>query len=444
MLRSPQRNTPKRAPARIAPRRTPPSGRLARPGRPPRRSGANGVPLLALAGLVLILVVGAYLVWQTGRTRSDAEASLPATVDDAYTPAAELSLTAGHTATPGPTPTNTPPVVSSGAVPGGQVTPAPATATRSTPAAQATEPLAGSTATGVSTVPAEPVATRQANLPAAPTIAASAAETAAPRLTEPNFQALQQQMLQRVNADRTANGLNPVEWDETAARAGQLHAEEMALFGYMSHWNMGGYGPEYRYSRAGGLNYSQENVYRLVHTWQDGGGAPIDDWEQVIEDAEAALMNSPGHRANILAPEHTHLGVGIAYNSVTGNVTIAQEFINRYVTTEPVARRAEGGDRIVLRGNLLDGSRNPLVNVAYEPFPSPMSLDELNRTSTYTPAAKHLAVPPVVVGSDSRFVAEFTLDKDAQPGLYHVLLWVETDGAAERVPSVDAIIEVSE
>jgi hypothetical protein len=251
-------------------------------------------------------------------------------------------------------------------------------------------------------------------------------------------------VLELVNADRAKNGLRPVAWDATAAAAGQRHSEEMAQLGYMSHWNMDGFGPEYRYSRTGGLDNSQENVYRLVHQWQDGRGAPVDDWEKAVGDAEVAWMNSPGHRANILAPEHTHLGVGIAYNPATGNVAMAQEFVNRYVSIEPLPRRARPGDRLVLRGTLLPGSTNPLVNLAYEPFPAPMTLEQLNKTGTYKSAATHLSVPQVRTGADGRFVAEFVVDKAAPPGLYHVWLWVESPAASERVQAVDAIVEVSQ
>lgn len=250
-------------------------------------------------------------------------------------------------------------------------------------------------------------------------------------------------MLALVNADRAAQGLQPVGWDATAALAGQQHSEEMAEFGYMSHWNMDGYGPEVRYSRAGGLDIAQENVYRLVHQWEDGRGAPIDDWEQVVRDAQAALMNSPGHRANILAPEHTHLGVGIAYNAATGNVAISQEFVNRYVTLEPLPKRAQPGDRLVVRGTLLPGSGDPLVNIAYQPFPQPLTLDQLNKTSTYKSAAEHIAVPQIRTEADGRFVAEYTIDKSAPAGLYHVWLWVTSPVSPEPVQAVNAVIEVS-
>jgi uncharacterized protein YkwD len=303
------------------------------------------------------------------------------------------------------------------------------------------------TPTGAPTVtPSAPISGATIAAPAsAPTqTAPSASATAAADSGAPDLSALARRMLELVNADRAANGLQPVAWDETAALAGQLHSEEMAEFGYMSHWNMDGYGPEVRYSRAGGLDIAQENVYRLVYQWEDGRGAPIDDWEKVLRDAQAALMNSPGHRRNILAPEHTHLGVGIAYNAATGNVALSQEFVNRYVTIEPLPKRAQPGDRLVVRGGLLPGSADPLVNIAYQPFPEPLTLEQLNKTSTYQSAAEHIDVPPARAEADGRFVSEFTLPKDAPPGLYHVWLWVTSPVSPEPVQAVNAVIEVSE
>ena len=42
----------------------------------------------------------------------------------------------------------------------------------------------------------------------------------------------------------------------------------------------------------------------------------------------ASLMLSPGHRANILDPRFTHVGVGIAYGSAYGNLYV-QEFLQQ-------------------------------------------------------------------------------------------------------------------
>jgi hypothetical protein len=49
----------------------------------------------------------------------------------------------------------------------------------------------------------------------------------------------------------------------------------------------------------------------------------------------------------------------------------------------------------------------------------------------------------VKADADGRFVAEYTLPKDAPPGLYHVWLWVTSPVSAEPVQAVNAIIEVS-
>ncbi len=429
MVRSTQRQAPRKAPPRAAPRRYPGAG-----GRRPGHSGPGPVWLLIVALVLTALAGGAFIFWQT---RPDGAAQA------APAPAAPESDLVADAATATPTPTPTPPVVSSGSVPGGGDAPAPTAAlpARATPAATGIAPATPFTPTssapvsGATVAAPAPAATQPAPSPAAAPVTDSAA---------PNLPALAARMLELVNADRAANGLQPVAWDDTAALAGQLHSEEMAEFGYMSHWNMDGYGPEVRYSRAGGLDIAQENVYRLVYQWEDGRGAPIDNWEKVLSDAQAALMNSPGHRRNILAPEHTHLGVGIAYNAATGNVAISQEFVNRYVTIEPLPKRAQGGDRLVVRGALLPGSADPLVNIAYQPFPAPLTLEQLNKTSTYQSAAEHMDVPPVRAEADGRFVSEFTLPKDAPPGLYHVWLWVKSPVASEPVQAVNAVIEVSE
>ena len=311
-----------------------PGGRLARPGRPPRHSGPNPGALLILVVIVAAVAVAAFFF-----SRPD-----PARIAPQPQAARAAGVGAEATATtPAPTPTATLPVISSGSVPG----------VRPAGAAESPAPDAATDVPAPTLAPATQTAATAAPSTAPAAVGSGPTETPpgpAPGTDGADLAALAQRMLELVNADREANGLQPVAWDATAAAAGQKHSEEMAQFGYMSHWNMDGYGPEYRYSRAGGLDMSQENVYRLVHQWEDGRGAPIDDWEQVVADAQAALMNSPGHRANILAPEHTHLGVGIAYNAATGNVAIAQEFVNRYVTIEPLPQRAQPGDRLVLRG----------------------------------------------------------------------------------------------
>jgi hypothetical protein len=249
-------------------------------------------------------------------------------------------------------------------------------------------------------------------------------------------------MLDLINADRAAERLPPVEWEPFAAQVGQTHAEEMAAHGYMSHWNLDGEGPDVRYGRAGGTETVQENVYQFWRRYTDGTPVPVSDWEQVVIDAQVALMESPGHRANIMDPMHTHVGVGIAYNPQTGEVGLAQEFINRYVRMDPLPGTAQVGEQVMVAGELLGDAQNPLINLAYEPFPSPMTVEQLNATATYVSPAEFVsAVEPAVDGA-GRFSAQLTLDAEGWPGIYHIRIWIER--ADTSVQAVNAVIDVME
>jgi uncharacterized protein YkwD len=257
--------------------------------------------------------------------------------------------------------------------------------------------------------------------------------------TQLDVLALQSYMLNLVNADRRAAGLTPVQWDNFAAQVGQAHAEDMAANDYLSHWNLAGEGPDVRYGRAGGTETVQENVYMYQYRYGSGSPAPIEDWETVIRDAEISLMRSPGHRANILAPEHTHVGVGIAYNPATGAVHIAQEFLNRYVSMEPLPVEAHVGDTLTVKGQLLPSASNPLINLAYEPFPQPMTVSQVEARLTYKSPAEFLLATEPGVDVNGHFVAQVALGAEGLPGIYHVLIWVDVGEVS--VHTVNAVID---
>lgn len=284
------------------------------------------------------------------------------------------------------------------------------------PLAQATAPLARP-----STVVETAVVTRLPS--AAPGSGASSTAGAGPVI---DFAGLKEQMLALINEDRAAAGLLAVAPDPAASRAAQAHAEEMAQHGYMSHWDLSGNGPPYRYSQAGGLGSSYENVYMYWQRYDDGQPAPIDDWPEVIREAEASLMDSPGHRDNILAPEHTHVGLGLAYNAATGDVRLDQLFVNHYVRLDPVPTRAAIGQSITLSGQLEPGAQQPLLNLAYEPFADPMTVEELNQTGVYSPTAEIYQALDLGAGAGGRFEKEVTLDRQGRAGLYYVRIWVRT------------------
>ncbi len=253
-----------------------------------------------------------------------------------------------------------------------------------------------------------------------------------------NLMELQPYMLKLINKDRQSNGLKPVEWDELAAQVGLAHTQEMADNQYMSHWNLAGYGPDIRYSFASGTEWDQENVYSSWQRYDNGTPVPVTDWKKQIEDAQKALMNSPGHRANILNPDHTHVGVGLAYNPKTGEFRVAQEFINRFITINNLPVQAKPGSDIRINFRLLNGVTDPVVNLAYEPFPQPLSLDQLKATSSYSSPAQFVASFETTSEANGDRLADIKIGDT--PGLYHIQIWVTNSGRSPQ--AVDWVISV--
>jgi hypothetical protein len=230
-------------------------------------------------------------------------------------------------------------------------------------------------------------------------------------------------MLTAINADRAAAGLTPVAWDATAAQAGQAHVADMLANNYFSHWNLQGLGPEHRYALAGGRDAVGENLYTFWYRYEDGRAAPIEDWPRVIRDAQASLMQSPGHRRTILDPAHTHVGVGIAYDPQRGEMRLAQEFVTALVDMEALPVEAPSGETLQVRGTLGPNVHDPLINLAYQPPPTPFTTSTVP-TGTYTSRAEIIeAIQPQV--EDNRFSAEVRLGQANTPGIYSIRVWVK-------------------
>ncbi len=287
------------------------------------------------------------------------------------------------------------------------------------------------------------VATARSTDTPAPTATARAA-TAAPGLPTglrpPGYDDLLSRALNLINQSRTEAGLAPVAWDPTAAAVAQAHAEDMLAGPFFSHWNRDGYGPDHRAALTAGMSDAVfENIHSSWRRTSDGQPAPIMDWPQRVLDAHLGLMDSPGHRRNIMDPVHTHVGIGIAYRPEVGELRLVQLFVNRYVDLDPLPDELPAGAEVEISGRLLNGATDPLINLAFEPFPQPMSLEQLNATGSYQSAAQFFSAPRTTVDGD-RFSARAILDFDRQPGLYHV--WVFVTVAGQQVLAASPIIVV--
>jgi hypothetical protein len=248
-------------------------------------------------------------------------------------------------------------------------------------------------------------------------------------------------MFSLINQDRQSKGLSILRWDDIASTAGLNHAREMTTFQYMSHWNLDGYGPDYRYTQARGVNISRENVYSYVHS-PGGGPKSAQDWETIIQSAQKAFMESPGHRENILDAAHTHVGIGIAYDPIAGRLSIAQEFVDRYLIIQPMPVTAMLNQNVEVDGKLAEGLSNPVINLAYESLPASKSVDELNQTSTYSSPAQIYQVVPLNVDANGNFSSTISINNQNQPGLYHIYIGADDQYGMGRL-ILDFVIKVS-
>lgn len=337
-----------------------------------------------------------------------------------------LLLGCGPSTVPTAVPARMPALTATG-LPGSlKATPTPSPPTQTPTAVATAQPTTFSTA-----APTQPVIT--------PTATRSQPTTApAPTTPVPGFElaALQDVMLAAINADRAAAGLTPVAWDATAAQAGQAHAADMLAHNYFSHWNLQGLGPEHRYALAGGRDAVAENLYTFWYRYEDGRAAPIEDWPRVIRDAQASLMQSPGHRRTILDPAHTHVGIGIAYDPQRGEMRLAQEFVSRLVDMEVLPMEAASGDTVQVRGTLGTDVRDPLINLAYQPLPTPFTAETVPN-GTYSSRAEIIeAIGPQVDGN--QFSANVRLGEIDTPGIYSIRVWVKQ--GEDMVPASELIV----
>ncbi len=123
---------------------------------------------------------------------------------------------------------------------------------------------------------------------------------------------LEAKMLVLVNNERRKQGLQPLAFDTALAKVGEAHSADMFQRGYFAHVTPEGKDPFDRMREA------------HIRFFLAGENLAL---AQTLAIAHQGLMNSPGHRANILRPGFGRLGIGILDGGVYG-IMISQEFRN--------------------------------------------------------------------------------------------------------------------
>jgi uncharacterized protein YkwD len=159
----------------------------------------------------------------------------------------------------------------------------------------------------------------------------------------------ERRLFTRLNRDRAAAGLPALRWDGAVAHVARGYAEEMRRTHLVAHISPTSGAVADRVRVAGiKTGVVRENVARAYG----------------IDEAHQALMNSPGHRSNLMSAIANHVGIGVAFSETdTGRreLFLAQVFIR----VPPVLDRAQA----------LAAVRHKLA--AARPVPDTAGLDRL-------------------------------------------------------------------
>ncbi len=104
------------------------------------------------------------------------------------------------------------------------------------------------------------------------------------------------QMVELVNKERQAAGLKPLQIDVDLAYVARVKSKDMNDNNYFSHQSPT-YGSPFDMMKQFGIQYrgAAENIAKNYS----------------VQSAHNSLMGSSGHRANIMNPNYTHIGIGI-------------------------------------------------------------------------------------------------------------------------------------
>ncbi|SFR04329.1 CAP domain-containing protein [Desulfoscipio geothermicus] len=106
----------------------------------------------------------------------------------------------------------------------------------------------------------------------------------------------EREMLNLVNRERVQRGLEPLQFDSRLTQLARLKAQDMVENNYFSHTSPT-YGSPFEMMREAGIRY--------VYAGENLAMAPS------VQRAHDGLMNSSGHRANILSDNFDRVGIGV-------------------------------------------------------------------------------------------------------------------------------------
>ena len=157
--------------------------------------------------------------------------------------------------------------------------------------------------------------------------------------------------LERVNGERTSRGLKPLRFRPELLDAARFQSLDMAYNNFFGHSGPDGRHPVDRvaaFDRSALIEYSAENV-AMVQVVRGRWNIERD----AVKRLHRNLMDSPGHRANILNPDITDVAIGVV-RTETG-VWVTEVFLELSgALPAPLPVRMQPGEALAMKPHLKD------------------------------------------------------------------------------------------
>lgn len=265
------------------------------------------------------------------------------------------------------------------------------------------------------------------------------------------------ELLKVINDERRAHGAPPLAYDLLGAKVGDLFCEDAARNRTSGHWDLAGRAPYLRWSLAGGYDHHGQNFAAESRTGYDFTEPPA----ALLKKMHAAFMEEKppddGHRKTVLDPIWTHVGIGFAI--VGREMRMTEEYSRRVLEwVELPDGPLPAGKKATVAFKLPKGWSVGGVEIAWEPFPRPLSREEIAARSAYgLPAGGTMLRPYPPSGSTwtsgekgsfhasagARVEVSFPLDRG--PGHYYAIVFGAEGGAiGKRLLPLAAPLVVAE
>lgn len=164
-------------------------------------------------------------------------------------------------------------------------------------------------------------------------LAGTSGAPGAPVDSHADLNAVVQEVIDRINAERARRGFLILRHDVTLTRIAQARSDDLIARNYFSHHDPGtGQEPFLRYLQAAKFTYryAGENIAEIKN---DAGWVP--PWltiasrystTDLANEFVTGWLNSPEHRANILNANYRRTGVALALNSDGRRIVATQVF----------------------------------------------------------------------------------------------------------------------